>query len=70
MLVLVEEVLNKFSSPVVFFLHGNKADIKTLEKKILKKKSWPSGLVSGGFEIRFGLLPGLLLFGARRIGEP
>ncbi|MBD9466233.1 hypothetical protein IB266_24480 [Pseudomonas sp. Pdm06] len=59
MLVLVEEVLNKFSSPVVFFLHGNKADIKTLEKKILKKKSWPSGLVSGGFEIRFGLLPAL-----------
>jgi len=58
MLVLVEEVLNKFSSPAVFFLHGIKADIKTLEKKILQK-TWSSGLVSGGFEIRFGLLPAL-----------
>ena len=37
MLALVEEVLNKFSSPLVFFLHGDKVDIKTLERKILKK---------------------------------
>ncbi|PHX37307.1 hypothetical protein AO263_19005 [Pseudomonas sp. NZIPFR-PS5] len=59
MLALVEELLSKFSSPTVFFLHGVKIDIKTLEKKILKKKSWPSGLVSGGFELRFGLLPAL-----------
>lgn len=59
MLALVEELLNKFSSPAVFFLHGVKIDIKALEKKILKKKSWPSGLVSGGFELRFGLLPAL-----------
>jgi hypothetical protein len=59
MLALVEELLNKFSSPTVFFLHGVKVDIKTLEKKILKKKSWPSGLMSGGFELRFGLLPAL-----------
>jgi|SRR5450830_1323919 len=59
MLALVEEVLNKFSSPLVFFLHGVKINIKTLENKILKKKSWPSGLVSGGFELRFGLLPAL-----------
>jgi len=59
MLALVEKVLNKFSSPLVFFLEGVKIDIKTLEKKILKKKSWPSGLVSGGFELRFGLLPAL-----------
>lgn len=59
MLALVEELLSKFSSPTIFFLHGVKIDIKTLEKKILKKKSWPSGLVSGGFELRFGLLPAL-----------
>lgn len=59
MLVLVEEVLKKFSSSSVFFLHGVKTDIKTLEKKILKKKSWPGGLVSCGFELRFGLLPAL-----------
>ncbi|QLG96340.1 hypothetical protein HZF02_04205 [Pseudomonas yamanorum] len=59
MLALIEELLSKFSSPTVFFLHGVKTDIKTLEKKILKKKSWPSGLVSGGFELRFGLLPAL-----------
>lgn len=59
MLALVEEVLNKFSSPLVFSLHGDKLDIKTLEKKILKKKSWPSGLMSGGYELRFGLLPAL-----------
>ena len=38
MLALVGEVLNKFSSPSVFFLHGVKIDIKTLEKKILKKR--------------------------------
>lgn len=37
MLALVEELLNKFSSPAVFFLHGVKIDIKALEKKILKK---------------------------------
>lgn len=58
MLALVEKTLNKFSSPLVFFLHGIKIDIKALEKKILKK-SWPSGLVSGGFELRFGSLPAL-----------
>lgn len=57
MLALVEELLNKFSSPAVFFLNGVKVDIKTLEKKILKKRSWPSGLTSSGFELRFGLLP-------------
>ncbi|CZT28696.1 hypothetical protein [Pseudomonas cerasi] len=59
MLAMVEKVLNRFSFPLGFFLHGVKIDIKTLEKKILKKKSWPSGLVSGGFELRFGLLPAL-----------
>lgn len=59
MLALVEELLSKLSSPTIFFLHGVKIDIKTLEKKILKRKSWPSGLVSGGFELRFGLLPAL-----------
>lgn len=59
MLALVEGVLNKFVSPPVFFLHGVKTDIKALEKKVLKKKSWPSGLMSSGFELRFGLLPAL-----------
>lgn len=59
MLALVEELLNKLSPPAVFFLHGVKIDVKTLEKKILKKKSWPSGLMSGGLELRFGLLPAL-----------
>jgi len=37
MLALVEGLLNKYSSHAVFFLHGVKVDIKTLEKKILKK---------------------------------
>lgn len=59
MLALVEELLSKFSSPAVFFLHGVRVDVKTLEKKILKKKSWPSGLVSGGFQLRFGVLPAM-----------
>ena len=59
MLALVEELLSKFFSPAVFFLHGVKVDVKTLEKKILKKKSWPSGLVSGGFQLRFGVLPAM-----------
>jgi hypothetical protein len=59
MLALVERVLNRFSSPLMFFLDGVKIDIKTLEKKILKKKSWPSGLASCGFELQFGLLPAL-----------
>ncbi|MFL1553053.1 hypothetical protein ACI77I_28920 [Pseudomonas sp. D47] len=58
-LALVREFLNKVYSPAAFFLHGVKTDIKTLEKEILKKKSWPSGLVSSGFELRFGLLPAL-----------
>lgn len=59
MLALVKGILSKFSSPVVFFLHGVKVDIKTFEKKILRKESWPSGLVSGGFELRFGVLPAM-----------
>ncbi|EGH14357.1 MULTISPECIES: hypothetical protein [Pseudomonas syringae group] len=59
MLVLVEEVLNVFSSRPVFSLQGVEVDFKTLEKKILKKKSWPSGLMSNGFKLRFGLLPAL-----------
>ncbi|MCD7039330.1 hypothetical protein LRQ20_13420 [Pseudomonas sp. MAFF 311096] len=33
MLALVEELLNKFSSPTVFFLHGVKVDIKRLKRK-------------------------------------
>jgi len=59
MLALVEQLLNKLSPPAVFFLQGVKIDVKALEKKILKKKSWPSGLMSGGLELRFGLLPAL-----------
>ena len=59
MLALVEKLFNKYSSPAEFFLHGVKIDIKTLEQKILKKKSWPSGLASDGFELRFGMLPAL-----------
>ncbi|EJL96144.1 hypothetical protein PMI18_04890 [Pseudomonas sp. GM102] len=56
---LVVSVLNKFGSPPVFLLRGVEVDIKVLEKKILKKKSWPSGLMSNGLELRFGLLPAL-----------
>jgi hypothetical protein len=37
MLALVEQLLNKLSPPAVFFLQGVKIDVKTLEKKILKK---------------------------------
>lgn len=37
MLALVKGILSKLSSPAVFFLHGVKVDIKTLEKKILRK---------------------------------
>ncbi|MFV3404172.1 hypothetical protein ACNFIC_09460 [Pseudomonas sp. NY15463] len=59
MLVLVEQVLSKLFSPVEFFLQGTKIDVKKLEKEILKKKSWPSGLVSGGYGLRFGLLPAM-----------
>jgi hypothetical protein len=58
-LALVESLLNKLTSPAVFFLHGLEIDIKSLEMKISKKKSWPSGLTSGGFELRFGVLPAL-----------
>ena len=59
MLALLETFLKNPFSPVIFFIHGIKIDIQTLEKKVLKKKSWPSGLVCNGFQLRFGLLPAL-----------
>ncbi|GFM59943.1 hypothetical protein PSCICG_11030 [Pseudomonas cichorii] len=36
-LALVEEVLKNISPSAVFFLHGIKTDIKTLENKVLKE---------------------------------
>lgn len=56
---LVVRVLNDLGLSPVFLLQGGEVDITTLEKKILKKKSWPSGLISNNFEFRFGMLPAL-----------
>lgn len=58
-LALVVDVLKSSGTAPVFLLHGVEVDIETLEKKILKKKSWPSGLMFDGLELRFGLLPAL-----------
>lgn len=58
-LAIIVGALNKFGLPAVFMAHGVEIGIKALEKNITKKKSWPSGVISNGFEIRFGLLPAL-----------
>ncbi|MBV7511271.1 hypothetical protein [Pseudomonas sp. PDM25] len=51
--------LNKLGLPTVFSMHGVDVGVKALEKNISKKKSWPSGVVSNGLELRFGILPAL-----------
>lgn len=51
--------LNKLGLPAVFSMHGVDVGVKALEKNISKKKSWPSGVVSNGLELRFGILPAL-----------
>jgi len=51
--------LNRVKLPVIFLLNGVEVGIKILEKSISRKKSWPTGLMSNGFELRFGVLPAL-----------
>ena len=51
------DVLGGMGCPPEFFLRGNEVGLKAIEKEIAKRKVWPSGLASSGYDLRFGLIP-------------
>ena len=53
----VIDVLRGMGYPPVFFLRGNEVGLKAIEREVAKRKVWPSGLASAGFDLRFGLIP-------------
>lgn len=56
---LVVRALTEMGLQAEFSMRGAKVETADLYRIILKRKSWPSGLVSNGLGFQFGVLPAL-----------
>ena len=56
-LSMVIDVLRDMGCPPAFSLRGNDVGLKAIAREIAKRKAWPSGLASSGYDLRFGLIP-------------
>lgn len=58
-LVLFLRAMNELGLQADFIVQDARVELSELKDRILKKKAWPSGVVSNGLEFRFGVLPAL-----------